>query len=1056
MACSSGGGGTPSQENSANQANTKIVVPSSIQTATPQFYSNQFRIKHYLQAGKLSQINTNKCFSLKDMGNSKNYLLTYNSSTWWSTVSLEYTIVNTCNSVQSGPVDVKLAGFKINGTNINDLNSYIPQTGLPWSAITPNGSDGNFIIDLQTPACEGDYCSWAQIPANGTKTITVQSSFGAAINSASIDSVTIDGNPTPPPPPAKTGTISVNIDGSDLKSICKTEADCNITISYSSPGLTVPQTFNYNPYLFPTKAVELDNLNAGMYSFSIVPSTLPGNVVQRFDPTSIQLVGGDVKQEDITFMYTPPITRGDVTVTLDKISNNDDYERLVSASNIKLVMVDETNPVYSQNSTINMGGSYTFKGLPTQDKYHIVVEGVGDALDGIYYSANNIPVVVTAGNTNKTVDYTKVSSSQLANVNFTVNGLSSESSATVNFSDDTANFKYVTNKLQSGQYQFVSGETLAVNVSNVPGYESPTTIPNPPVFTSGDLGIFTVNYVIAPASTATFDYSAPYGNGGKDVTLNIQGLQSGSEITFESNFKPVVNRCFGIAPQISTQDEKDGKYISTLTGSFSFTNSSCTLDNTNSGSANVLEGAAGVYATDPVIYSVSVDKAQLSQYHPCAANQCKDPLNGYINEGYFTDWSWWVNQYNPYTQLPVGSMNHIIYAFIGFNTAQNPTLADGSIRSLDTDGDSWGLTAITHALREYPYMHASLSFGGWTNSGYFTAPMFDSLTSDTNKINTFTQNAVKLLRATGFDGIDIDWEWWSNHENNTAPAKQKLALLQALHNALVTAGNADNKHYYLTIAVNGGENRILAMQDTVNNNNAVSDYWKQIGTLVDYISIMNYDYHGNFSKNTPSYFQADSSFANIPSTINVQGMSEGWSITDSVKTYIEQGIPSNKIIVGIPLYARTMGVAVSSNLNYGGLFQNVTGIGVDDPDNQGGSTDMIDYKCIVNPVVNPSKGCRHEIAANSIQKTTFYNIDAANSNLSLFDAYGKPALQPWGYNSGNNTFISYDDVWSTRQKADYVKQNSLAGLMFWELDEDSSQANTSLVNAGKEALAPNQ
>lgn len=78
------------------------------------------------------------------------------------------------------------------------------------------------------------------------------------------------------------------------------------------------------------------------------------------------------------------------------------------------------------------------------------------------------------------------------------------------------------------------------------------------------------------------------------------------------------------------------------------------------------------------------------------------------------------------------------------------------------------MPTLAKARIQYPYLNVALSFGGWTNSGKTTAPMFDLLTNSQSKINTFAQNAVKTMRIAGYNGIDIDWEWWSDYTD--APA----------------------------------------------------------------------------------------------------------------------------------------------------------------------------------------------------------------------------------------------------------------------------------------------
>jgi chitinase len=448
---------------------------------------------------------------------------------------------------------------------------------------------------------------------------------------------------------------------------------------------------------------------------------------------------------------------------------------------------------------------------------------------------------------------------------------------------------------------------------------------------------------------------------------------------------------------------------------------------TDSASAIVLPGVV-----DPIVYNVTVDGQSLTINQPCSATGCKDPGNGYVNAGYYAQWAVWGRQYNPYN-MPFKNINDVIYAFVGFNPAS------GDIKTLDASADSWGMSALSRAMLQYPYMKAHLSFGGWTNNGVNTAPMFETLASSQASMDNFATQAISLMRKTGFTGIDIDWEWWSDYPNNLAPAKKMLTFYQTLRTALDKASKEDSKTYTLTIAVNGGSDRVLALQSS-SNINAVANFWAQVGALMDHINVMNYDYHGSFDVGQAAYFQANYDFQNVGS--NKVGKDEGWSIKSSMDTYIANGVPAKKLVAGIPLYARTMTVASATN---GGLFQTVTGAGFGDYENG-----ILDYKCIVNPINNPATGCGSDKPIAGVKSLAYYN---STTNTAVFNLYGLAAMQPWAYSATTNTFMTYDDQFSATQKAKAVKASGLGGTMFWELDGDSTDSNTSIVQAVKNELS---
>lgn len=379
---------------------------------------------------------------------------------------------------------------------------------------------------------------------------------------------------------------------------------------------------------------------------------------------------------------------------------------------------------------------------------------------------------------------------------------------------------------------------------------------------------------LSPMAGPTFDFMAPFKDYNNKIQLFVSGMTSGTSVFFVSNFKPNMGwgECFGqlVYNLNISSAQKGSSYETTITNNdkskvFDLSRP-CDVMGTNSGEAEVFPGVAV-----PVITAMTVDTTKLSMNQPCAATQCKDPGNGFKIGGYYAQWAVWGRQFNPY-HIPFDSLNQIFYAFIGFNPG------DGSIKTLDSSADGWGMSAMARALLQYPYLEAYLSFGGWTNNGQTTAPMFEQLSSSQSSIDNFANQAVALMRKLRFSGIDIDWEWWSDFGNEIAPGKKMLNFYKSLKSALDKASQQDGKKYRLTTAVNGGVDRIEAMQASLNPN-SVSDFWKQVGTIVDQLNVMNYDYHGGYDTGSPAYFQANFDFINTGDY--KVGKEKGWSIKNS-------------------------------------------------------------------------------------------------------------------------------------------------------------------------------
>ncbi|RTL10232.1 MAG: glycoside hydrolase family 18 protein, partial [Neisseriaceae bacterium] len=433
-----------------------------------------------------------------------------------------------------------------------------------------------------------------------------------------------------------------------------------------------------------------------------------------------------------------------------------------------------------------------------------------------------------------------------------------------------------------------------------------------------------------------------------------------------------------------------------------------------SGGATVLSGVA--YG---VVSGVSIDGSTLNIAQPCSSTSCKDPGNGKIISGYYPNWARYGKNF-PLSKVPFANMNEVLYAFIGFDPAT------GDVKSLDAWADQNEMPTLSKAVLQYPYMHATLSFGGWTNAGAFTAPMFAQLTSSDASIANFTKQSVAAMRAAGYDGIDIDWEWWSSY--TTAPAAAQIKLYTSLRNALNTASQQDGKKYRLTIAVVAGVDKIQATET------AVSGAWKTIAGLVDNINVMAYDMHGAFDKT--SDFQAPWGMeANSPN------LATKYDIQDAMNAYVGYGVPASKLVLGVPAYGRSMNVASLDNY---GLYQTVTGVpGGDNDDASSGATGVFLYNCIINSAV-----CNHNGA--TIAALTFVNQESAT-----FNQLSSQAQEPWAYGSTpqGNIFLTYDNVATATFKTQKVKANGYGGVMVWEIDGDAVDNPTmSLINAMKTEL----
>jgi chitinase len=157
---------------------------------------------------------------------------------------------------------------------------------------------------------------------------------------------------------------------------------------------------------------------------------------------------------------------------------------------------------------------------------------------------------------------------------------------------------------------------------------------------------------------------------------------------------------------------------------------------------------------------------------------------------------------------------------------------------------------------------------------------------------------------------------------------------------------------------------------------------------LDWVNVMTYDFAGDWSERTTF---------NAPLfPVAAESATRNRNVDTTVKTYLQAGVPPEKVVLGLPFYGRGWAGAVDTDR---GLFQK------HGPKLEKG---LWDYR---------------DLAADYIDKRAKrYWHDEAKV--------------PWLYNSRSGLMITYDDPESLRHKTQYVLDRKLGGVMIWELSED--------------------
>jgi chitinase len=316
--------------------------------------------------------------------------------------------------------------------------------------------------------------------------------------------------------------------------------------------------------------------------------------------------------------------------------------------------------------------------------------------------------------------------------------------------------------------------------------------------------------------------------------------------------------------------------------------------------------------------------------------------------------------------IKAGQMTHVIYAFA--HLIQTGVLAPASVK------DSTNLITLDSVRTANPGMKVLISVGGWGGCRFFS----DASLTDSSRAR-FINSAMAFITKFKLDGIDIDWEYPAQigAGNIFRPVDKEnfTLLMRDFREALNKQATTDHHGKYLLTAATGVDTAYMSHTDIA----GMQQY-------VDFINLMTYDiYNGNdhvTGHQSPLY---QSAF----------GKQERVSSAEAIENYIAQGVPADKIVMGLPFYCR--GWTEVNNVD-NGLYQPSAGHHI-----------SFSYDSLANGYINK------------------------NGYKYYWD---KQAKVPYLWNPELHTFITYNDERAFKYKVQYMKKHQLAGVMFWEYSLD--------------------
>ena len=224
-------------------------------------------------------------------------------------------------------------------------------------------------------------------------------------------------------------------------------------------------------------------------------------------------------------------------------------------------------------------------------------------------------------------------------------------------------------------------------------------------------------------------------------------------------------------------------------------------------------------------------------------------------------------------------------------------------------------------------------------------------------------------------GFDgIDVDW--EYPENTAQGANFVLLLKACRDELdrYAAEHRLNYRFTLTVATSAGEANYKSLD------------FKGMDDVIDTWYLMAYDYAGSWDKTSGHQSALHADKTNPEAT--------KFNTEDAVKAYLQKGVPADKISLGMPLYGRS--------------FMGTKGIGM--------------------PYSAAGDGSNGE--------GTWLYKDLPRPGATEF--WDPVVVAAYSLDNSTGELVTYDTVKSTEVKMEWVKDNGLAGAMFWEASGDKT------------------
>jgi len=317
--------------------------------------------------------------------------------------------------------------------------------------------------------------------------------------------------------------------------------------------------------------------------------------------------------------------------------------------------------------------------------------------------------------------------------------------------------------------------------------------------------------------------------------------------------------------------------------------------------------------------------------------------------------------------------------------------------SVHKDGGAPGVIDLAHQKG----VKVMASIGGWSMCKHYP-----EVAADPAKRAKFVASCQTLI-GMGFDGIDFDWEYPNDPGMNiehysSADYTNFAVLVEQVRTAI-------------------GSNKLITACFSAAPAKLTGFDWTRLNNSMNYFNMMTYDYNGGWSNkaghNAPLYDYPGAEYGNF-------------SVNATVQAVKALGVNLGKVNIGAGFYGRGVVTAGPAALNGATAKRSET----------------------IQPD-GPVQTCADFANWSYWSGTPNYSYIVQTTASGWTEYWDDVAKVP--YKTNGNYFLSYDNERSIGLKAQYVKDNSLAGIIVWQVYGDMTNMTANTVAKGKLIYCPN-